>query len=404
MTTPTRIRSRRRSAGGFALILVLFVLLTLALVTAGTLLGTSANLRATRNYRGAEQVHFVAESGISEALQKVNAIGVVNFQNDVVNQWTALFGGAAAQPFAPLAGFSFTVIPVASAGNPADVGQLIATATGVEGVRNVVVANVTRSNAPTTTPGALYLANDSPTDATFNGNAFTIDGNDHNPTGGPGPAPPVPGISTRNATNTQQAISSLSSNQAANVQGYGYQAGPPIVPSVLTSPAAPTIAEMNTMINDFLALPGVVTDTSGQITGNTTWGTPSAPQITYLNNATGVTIKGNGNASGAGILIVDGDLTIQGNFNFQGLILVRGKTNVTNDPSLTGVTGNATVYGSLWTQDVNLTVGGSAIVDYSSKALQYANAAGGGGALPAPLVVASLADCAAVPSGSGGCP
>src|SRR5579871_4515097 len=109
MTTPTRIRSRRRSSGGFALVLVLFVLLTLALVTAGTLLGTSANLRATRNYRGAQQVHFVAESGISMALQKVNAVGVVNFQNDVVNQWAAVFGGTGAQPFAPLPGFSFTV-------------------------------------------------------------------------------------------------------------------------------------------------------------------------------------------------------------------------------------------------------------------------------------------------------
>jgi hypothetical protein len=181
-------------------------------------------------------------------------------------------------------------------------------------------------------------------------------------------------------------------------------AGPPIVPSILTSPAAPSIAEMNTIINDLLAMPGVVTDSSGQINGNTTWGTPGAPQITHLNNSSGVTIKGNGNASGAGILIVDGDLTIQGSFDFQGLILVRGKTNVTNDPSLTNVTGNATVYGSLWTQNVNLTVGGSAIVDYSSKALQYANAAAPTGALPAPVVVASLADCAAVPSGRGGCP
>ncbi len=402
MQPPNRRRCRR--SGGFALVLVLFVLLTLALVTAGTLLGTSADLRATRNYRGAQQVHFVAESGISMALQKVNAVGVVNFQNDVVNQWAAVFGGTGAQPFAPLPGFSFTVVPVASAGNPANAGQFIATATGVEGVRNVVVANVIRSNVPSTTPGAVYLANDNPTNATFQGNAFTIDGNDHNPTGGPGPAPPVPGIATRNATNTQQAINSLSPIQADNVQGYGYQAGPPIVPSILTSPAAPSIAEMNTIINDLLAMPGVVTNSSGQINGNTTWGTPGAPQITHLNNASGVTIKGNGNASGAGILIVDGDLTIQGSFDFQGLILVRGKTNVTNDPSLTNVTGNATVYGSLWTQDVNLTVGGSAIVDYSSKALQYANAAAPTGALPAPVVVASLADCAAVPSGSGGCP
>ena len=97
-------------------------------------------------------------------------------------------------------------------------------------------------------------------------------------------------------------------------------------------------------------------------------------------------------------------VTIQGTLEFKGLILVRGRTNVVNDPSDTDITGNVTLYGSLWTQDVNLKVGGSAIVDYSSNALQLANQVGGGGALPAALVVNSLADCAQVPAGANGCP
>ena len=73
------------------------------------------------------------------------------------------------------------------------------------------------------------------------------------------------------------------------------------------------------------------------------------------------------------------------------------------DPT-TKATGNATLYGSLWTTDINLDLGGSAIVYYSSQALQLANNVGGGGALPAPLTVTSLADCAQLPAAVGGCP
>src|SRR5712692_11345922 len=120
---------------------------------------------------------------------------------------------------------------------------------------------------------------------------------------------------------------------------------------------------MDQIINDLLARAGVVNYGSNNINGNNTFGTASSPQITHFTASGGVTIKGNGNASGAGIMIVEGDLTIQGSLEFKGLILVRGRTNVVQDPSETDITGNVTVLGSLWTQDVNLVVGGSAIVD-----------------------------------------
>ena len=100
-------------------------------------------------------------------------------------------------------------------------------------------------------------------------------------------------------------------------------------------------------------------------------------------------------------MIVEGDLTIKGTLDFKGLILVRGKTNVAAD---TEVTGNATIYGSLWTSDLNLNVGGSAIVYFSSQALALANQVVPFGALPAPLKVTQLADCALVATGVGGCP
>jgi hypothetical protein len=379
-----------------ALVLSLFALATLLTMAAsGMLVGTSG-IRATRNYRGAAQVHFVAESGISEALQLINGPGVIHFQNDVVTPWGGLWGNQA-RGFAPLWGFTYDVDVFETAGDEANSGRLVATATGPEGVKNVVVANVRRSDIPSTAPGAIYLASDAATDATFNGNNFQVDGNDHNYTGGLGSAPPVPGISTRNDANTQETIDSLSSGQKDNVTGLGYLPGPPTVPSIKTSPAAPSAAQLDQMINDILAR-GAVERTDSQVNGNLEIGTPAAPQITHFTNADGVTIKANGTASGAGIMIVEGNLTIQGNFNFKGLILVRGSTQVTE------VTGNATVYGSIWTSDINLQVAGSAIVYYSTQALALADDVAGGGALPSPVVVTSLADCADLPPQTGGCP
>jgi hypothetical protein len=392
----------RHGERGIALVVALFSLMTLSMMAATGLVAASSNLKATRNYRGATQVHFVAESGLSEALQVINGPGVVHLGNDVVNRWGSLWG-TSARGFGPLGGFRYTVTPVATPGDSANSGRLVASAAGPEGTRRVVVANIVRSDVPSTTPGAIYLATDTTTDSTFNGNAFLVDGNDHNYTGGPGPAAPVPGISTRNDTNTQETIASLDDGQKDNVPGLGYSSGPPIVPSVKTSPAAPTTAQIDQIITDLLARPGVVTFNQSNLNGNNTFGTPAAPQITYFSRSDGVTIKGNGSAIGAGILIVESDLTIQGNFEFTGLVIVRGGTNIKKD-GLTEAQGNATVYGSLWTNDVNFQIGGSALVAYSSQALALANNVGGGGALPAPVRVVSLADCAQLPMGSGGCP
>jgi hypothetical protein len=383
---------------GLALAIVLFAMTVLLMTMASGALIVTADVLATRNTRGASQAHFVAESGISHALQAINAVGVVDFRSNVVNQWNALFG-TASRTFPAAAGYRYAVVALPDAGDPANRGVLQATATGPGGTRNVAVARVLRSNIPSTSPGAIYLATDGRTDATFNGNAWNIDGNDYRYTGGPGPAGPVPGISTRQQANTAEAVASLNAQQKNNVRGLGYQSGPPIVPSILTSPAAPTTDQLNQMVDTLFSQPGVVRNNSSQVTGNVTFGTPASPAITYFAQST--TIKGNGNASGAGILIVEGDLTIKGTLDFKGLVIVRGRTAVEGD---TEVTGNATIYGAVWTNDINLVVGGSAIVRYSTQALALANQTVVTGALPAPVNVVSLADCAQLPAAVGGCP
>jgi cysteine-rich repeat protein len=219
-------------------------------------------------------------------------------------------------------------------------------------------------------PGAIYLDADAPTDPTFQGSTFQINGNDVNYTNGvAGPQPAVPGITTRTEGNAQATRDGLSDLQKDNVQGLGYVAGSPSVPSVSASTDAPTSAQIDQLITDLLALPHD-TYTQSNFSGNETFGTTAAPRTSYFNNAIGVTM-GNGNASGAGILIVENSLTLNGNFDFKGLVLVRGTMNVTSG------TGSANIWGTLWTTDFNLTVGASADIQYSSQGLALAANASG---------------------------
>jgi hypothetical protein len=402
----TRKRRARRQERGVTMVLAIITTAALLMLIGGGLVESAATLRSTSNYSSATQALYTAESGVLDAVKTINGPGVVDFENEVTNSWGTLFGNVS-RTFAGASGFSYTVAPIVTAWDaavPADRGTLLAMAFGPRQTATAVVARVLRSNIPSTSPGAVYLASDNPTDAEFTGDVFAIDGNDQDFTGGAGPADPVPGIATRNATNTSETIDSLGANQLDNITGLGFNPGPPATPSVMTAPAAPSQAQLNQIIDALLERPYVAcADHTINNSSTCTYGTTSAPQITYMNSPGGVTIRGNGNVSGAGILIVEGNLTVQGTLDFKGLVLVRGPTTIDYDVD-TLVTGNATLYGSLWTTDLAFSVGGSAIVQYSSEALALANESGGGGALPAPVSIVSLGDCSLIPAGTNGCP
>ncbi|MGH7590033.1 MAG: hypothetical protein ACREL2_01230, partial [Gemmatimonadales bacterium] len=78
-----------------------------------------------------------------------------------------------------------------------------------------------------------------------------------------------------------------------------------------------------------------------------------------------------GNATGQGVLLVDGDLRFNANFTFYGLIIVKGQVTKAN--------GNSTVYGGLVAQNANAldlsTLNGNLTINYSSCAIKTAVAA-----------------------------
>lgn len=401
-------RDRRHRQRGVALVFATFAIAALLVALTGALVTGAANSKASWNYKAATQAHFIAESGISDALQNINATGVIHYQNNVVTPWSTRWPVSYfPKTFPTLNGYTYTVTTAAGVANPKDTGRLVANVTGPDGVTNTVVANLIRSDQPSTAPGAIYLATDGITNSTFNGNNFVIDGNDHLLSGGIGPAPAVPGISTRSDSNTQEALSSLNAAQLGNVQGMGYQAGPPEVASVATSASAPTVSQMNSFVQSLQQeavnqgwppCPCTQLNNSCGCPDGDAYATPPQCKISQYgdpDNPGTFQVKNTGNIDGCGVMIVYGNLDVQGTVNFAGLVLVMGQITVTGD---------AQVFGSVWTQGLNLNVGGTAEIYHSSEALTLANTVYTGGGIPTPMHMTSLADCADLGAGVGGCP
>src|SRR2546428_10713038 len=112
---PRRPKRRER---GMVLVMALFTMAALLVAATGALLVASSDIPATRNYRGAAQAHFAAESAILDALQTVNRPGAATFPNATGNNWTTPCG-ATSRHFGPFSRFTYNVTAY-SCTNPAN--------------------------------------------------------------------------------------------------------------------------------------------------------------------------------------------------------------------------------------------------------------------------------------------
>jgi Tfp pilus assembly protein PilX len=364
-----------RDERGFVVVATLLALLLLVSLAISGLTYSTLETRSTAHFDTGNQAFAAAESGVLEALSTMNRKKVINFQNDVVNQWSSLYGtGTKSMNGAPSVQYQVSV--AADAGAPANRGTITVTGYAPLSAKRVISVGVNRSGTGDGI-GAIYIAATTAT-STFNGNAFLIDGNNHTTSGASAnDGVSKPGIATYASQVASNVIGSLSTQQKDNVVGQGFSASP-LTPSVINS-GGPSVADLTAIAQNVLALGGVVTNNSDKINGTMTFGTLASPQITRLTNSD---VKITGNMSGAGILVADGNVTVQGSMEFIGWVLALGTVE-----SLT--TGNATIYGSLWTSGIQIRVGGSAIVGYCSNCLNLADGLSTTGILPRTMSVSS---------------
>jgi hypothetical protein len=347
----TRPLSSQRGTTLVSILLLLFAILTL---TVGGLVAVGSDAKISNNYQTGFQALLAAEAGVLHAKEFVDDMGVVSFASDVVTPWPTLFG-TGSRTIPATTGVSYQV---AMANDPVDSARFVlVNAVGKAPNESERSVRVRLERDRVFSPGAIYLPG-SNVDTTFNGNAFLIEGHDTNLDGSHNTEPDsdVPGIGTLDHDAAEDVVGDLSSGQRDQVIGDGG------TPSVFRAAGPSSERIISTITPNILSQPGVATNPS--LSGNDVFGTISHPQITHFTND--VTI--NGNLTGVGILIVDQGLRINGSASFVGLIIVRGTTEITS------VSGNATILGTLWTTDLQLSVSGSASVTYSSEALALANA------------------------------
>lgn len=382
----TTARNRMfRDEGGFAMAVLLLVVLMLTVVGTYGVMHSAIDTRITGHFDTGNRAFYAAESGAMHAVHSMNSAGVINFQNEVASRWNDFLGsGFFAMPSDPGAGYS--VIAAADPVNPRDRGTLTAVGSGPLRARRAVQVTLGKGQfvGP---PGAIHIAADAGVTSTFNGNAFEVDGNNRNRFGAlVNDGRVVPGISTRNSQVANSVVDSLNHMQKDNVRGTGFSLSP-LTPSVMPV-GGPSVDQLDRFVAELLTNPTTFTTSQRNFNGNDTFGTLAAPKVTYMTNSD---VRLNGNASGVGILIADGSVTISGRLDFTGLVIIRGNTVINESGSAddgTTVLGNATILGSLWTGNLSIRVGGSAILDYCHECLLLADAFGGqSNLMPRPMSV-----------------
>ncbi len=383
-----------RRDGGNALIIALSVVLLMgALVTAQFSL-VQKNSQQSSFFGGYENLRHYADSGIHLALHDLENGITANEGKIGTTSWTTVSdvgedgypgtldpgeGDGIPTPGEPNlspapigaseSGISMIVWTEDSAW--AGTKRIVSTAFNAE-ARVTVESFVKQSITSIPQTSAMYI-NPSVT-LDLNGNKFSITGTDTNPDGTPGPEPATYGIATSvgdpPGSNAASIVSQIPANRYDQVTGLG--ANPSVGESSTTVDVHGTFADLKAIKDQSFAA-GTYDDVI--------WGDPTNQKITYI--AGSARLSGTG--SGAGILLVDGDLEMTGEFDFQGLVIVRG------DVRLAGGGNGTHIWGALWVTgyvalnepDPEVTVVGNADLYFSSVTLDSVDtliaSSGGGG-------------------------
>lgn len=268
---------------------------------------------------------------------------------------------------------------------------LILTSTGTyNGVTRQIQVVVSRASL--NLPAGLSLPGVG-TNTAFSGNSFTISGNDTNLDATAGTCPALWGIGVADAATEGRVEFSLSQQQKDNVDGKPQTTGPGVGNNTIapdTTLTAAQIAKFVEAVKPYadlslqasaasrLSYNGVGGSCDANWNDPTCWGTRSSPKIVYVKGSLDpgqafYALSVSGTSSGVGILIVeDGDVSVAGNFRWEGLILVTGQYVGLRY----GGGGNQAVYGSIVvneTADLNTQVevdaSGNAKLLYSCQAL-----------------------------------
>jgi Tfp pilus assembly protein PilX len=378
------VREVLRDERGIAVVVGLVALMTLTALVLAFLAVSAWEPQISRNLADGARARYVAEAGLEAAYDTL--IANTNWNGLLAgsvctnaNNGNVVGAANSALPGLTSASGTYTVrvrndcrvndgvlTGVTAEANATDTNdRVILTAVGTfsnaQRTISVVVLRVPNLLSPGSPPhGQLNASLSFPgyeSDTSFTGNAFTVDGRDHDANGNLTLGQALLGISVGPEDqfvpqggpvmhHEQSVQSAVSNQQDDNVTGV-HESNPnqtaqgnlTIAAAELTSAAVTAFVNAvkeyaDITINSTHASPAAyqnIGSTCGaDYESNTCWGTAAQPKIVYVKGDIDPTSKFNalaisGNSTGSGILIVeDGDFTMKGNFHWEGPIIVTG--------------------------------------------------------------------------------
>lgn len=381
-------RESIRDEKGMILVVSLMMISALLLLGTTAVMTSTTDMKISANYKTGNQAYYAAAAGIEEArarmgttfLPATSATGRI-YDTDTTNPlWSVSICPTCTYTSIPSAlSYTVRIEHQTSGGSVLYYGDsdndglnertttsgpkmrniYLVTSTGsASGAQKTIAVEITRL-PPITVPGPLYV------EATTKimGNSTSLIGTD--------------GCGTDNKPGIVTTLDGSTITQSG---------GPTIVGSPQVA-AGQNNMDVRSMVNTYKNMANYPYNyTSNQTQTGMNWGTPvagasetapsscddvSPPNIVYYNMNDTSSIKLSGGSSGCGILLVDGDLDVQGGFRWYGLVMVTGSVTFTGGGSekknITGgvIAGNE-VDASLFDSNV---AGGSISLVYCSAAI-----------------------------------
>ena len=297
---------------------ILIIVLGMSVIVGFIMLKLNANskenLSTTVNMFEQTQARLIANSGVEIYLEKLK------HDRSMMNS---------SFPNNNLLGGSYNI----NISGPDSLVKVISAATFM-GVQHTTIVEAAADKVPFHPgPGAMYLSAGTVAGLKKNaiGGSMEINGNDHDINGNLTGSGSVPGIAVDGTTQQTSILDMIAKNAIDQVLGAGG------TPSVGVVGNTIDWAEYAQLLADN---PDILIDTQDKIKTTNVWGTTSNPKVTFVNGD--IQINNSQAASGCGILVVNGNLTINGGFDFTGMVIAFKDASI--DIKLNG---NGSIIGSL---------------------------------------------------------
>lgn len=384
---------------GMVLVTALMFMVILFLLGTTAYLITSNDLKITGNYKTSKQAFYVAEAGIEHAItilkNTADFTGVLRGDDgdpDTLDDNGILDFGSSK----PFAGGTYNVRVWDNADGDDEPysdkdKKVYVTSIGTmdgSGATATIVAQFWGNHLAIEVPGAVCIYGDAPglDVGSGPGGPAYISGYDHSVPddftcsgsncdgdqlneGDDGYHTPVPGLYVEVASTSMDPDSDYATEDDPTT-------APPTNQSVFGDPPAAYNTDDTDQLEEWLALTssyldtenpnGIYLDGSTTIASNTTYGTRDDPVVVVVD---GDFTHASGTIDGAGILIINGNLLINGTLHWEGIIVVTSDANLE-----VAATGNLTLLGALVVapepgNNAMVTLNGNAQITYSSEAI-----------------------------------